>query len=95
MRETEKEADQYEDTGHLSGQTGPENLSERDNRQVSKLLHIIGDFERISDHAVNVVESAEEMRSKGLHFSPQAKQELNVLTSAVGEIMDLSLDAFP
>ena len=50
--------------------------------------------ERISDHAVNVVESAEEMRSKGLHFSPQAKQELNVLTSAVGEIMDLSLDAF-
>ena len=51
---------------------------------MSKLLHIIGDFERISDHAVNVVESAEEMRSKGLHFSPQAKQELNVLTSAVG-----------
>ena len=95
VRETEKEADQYEDMlGTYLVKLGLENLSERDNRQVSKLLHIIGDFERISDHAVNVVESAEEMRSKGLHFSPQAKQELNVLTSAVGEIMDLSLDAF-
>ena len=95
VRETEKEADQYEDMlGTDLVKLGRENLSERDNRQVSKLLHIIGDFERISDHAVNVVESAEEMRSKGLHFSPQAKQELNVLTSAVGEIMDLSLDAF-
>lgn len=95
VRETEKEADQYEDMlGTYLVKLGWENLSERDNRQVSKLLHIIGDFERISDHAVNVVESAEEMRSKGLHFSPQAKQELNVLTSAVGEIMDLSLDAF-
>ena len=95
VRETEKEADQYEDMlGTYLVKLGRENLSERDNRQVSKLLHNIGDFERISDHAVNVVESAEEMRSKGLHFSPQAKQELNVLTSAVGEIMDLSLDAF-
>ena len=95
VRETEKEADQYEDMlDTYLVKLGRENLSERDNRQVSKLLHIIGDFERISDHAVNVVESAEEMRSKGLHFSPQAKQELNVLTSAVGEIMDLSLDAF-
>ena len=95
VRETEKEADQYEDMlGTYLVKLGRENLSERDNRQVSKLLHIIGDFERISDHAVNVVESAEEMRSKGLHFSPQAKQELNVLTSAVVEIMDLSLDAF-
>lgn len=95
VRETEKEVDQYEDMlGTYLVKLGRENLSERDNRQVSKLLHIIGDFERISDHAVNVVESAEEMRSKGLHFSPQAKQELNVLTSAVGEIMDLSLDAF-
>ena len=95
VRETEKEADQYEDMlGTYLVKLGRENLSERDNRQVSKLLHIIGDFERISDHAVNVVESAEEMRGKGLHFSPQAKQELNVLTSAVGEIMDLSLDAF-
>ena len=95
VRETEKEADQYEDMlGTYLVKLGRENLSERDNRQVSKLLHIIGDFERISDHAVNVVESAEEMRSKGLHFSPQAKQELDVLTSAVGEIMDLSLDAF-
>ena len=95
VRETEKEADQYEDMlGTYLVKLGRENLSERDNRQVSKLLHIIGDFERISDHAVNGVESAEEMRSKGLHFSPQAKQELNVLTSAVGEIMDLSLDAF-
>lgn len=51
---------------------------------------MIGDFERISDHAVNVLESAEELRQKGLSFSEAAMDELRSLTGAVGEILDLS-----
>ena len=95
VRETEQEADQYEDMlGTYLVKMGSSNLSDKDSRQVSKLLHIIGDFERISDHAVNLVESAEEMRNKGLNFSVYAKRELEILTAAVSEIMDLSLEAF-
>ncbi|MDY3015504.1 MAG: Na/Pi cotransporter family protein [Evtepia sp.] len=95
IRETEQEADQYEDIlGTYLVKLGKVDLSGADSRQTAKLLHIIGDFERISDHAVNVLESAEEMRNKGLNFSPQARRELDVLTAAVGEIMDLSLEAF-
>ena len=95
IRETEQEADQYEDIlGTYLVKLGKLDLSGADSRQAAKLLHIIGDFERISDHAVNVLESAEEMRNKGLNFSPQARRELDVLTAAVGEIMDLSLEAF-
>ncbi|MCI6990702.1 MAG: Na/Pi cotransporter family protein [Clostridiales bacterium] len=95
VRETEQEADQYEDMlGTYLVKMGRSNLSKNDSQQVSKLLHIIGDFERISDHAVNLVESAEEMQSKGLNFSIYAKKELEILTAAVGEIMDLSLEAF-
>ena len=95
VRETEQEADQYEDMlGTYLVKMGRSNLSKTDSQQVSKLLHIIGDFERISDHAVNLVESAEEMQSKGLSFSVYAKKELEILTAAVSEIMDMSLEAF-
>ena len=69
-------------------------MNEADNHEVSKLLHMIGDFERISDHAVNIVESADEVTSKGLAFSEDAKKELGVMISAVSEILDLSLEAF-
>lgn len=95
VRETEQEADQYEDMlGTYLVKMGQSNLSGTDSRQVSKLLHIIGDFERISDHAVNLLESAEEMHRKGLTFSVYAQRELAILTAAVGEIMDLSLECF-
>ena len=95
VRETEQEADQYEDIlGTYLVKLGSSDLSGTDSRQSSKLLHLIGDFERISDHAVNVVESAEEMRNKSLAFSAQARRELDVLTAAVGEVMDLTLEAF-
>ena len=95
VRETEAEADQYEDMlGTYLVKLARADLSEENSQQVSKLLHIIGDFERISDHAVNLVESAEEMRSKGLRFSPAAQKELDILFAAVEEIMDLSLTAF-
>ena len=95
VRETEQEADQYEDMlGTYLVKLGRADLNAADSRETAKLLHIIGDFERISDHAVNLVESAEEIRNKGLSFSVYAKQELAVLTAAVGEVMDLALDAF-
>ena len=95
VRETEQEADQYEDMlGTYLVKLGRADLNAADSRETAKLPHIIGDFERISDHAVNLVESAEEIRNKGLSFSVHAKQELAVLTAAVGEVMDLALDAF-
>ena len=95
IRDDEERCDHYEDIlGTYLVQLSARKMGVDESEEATELLKSIGDFERISDHAVNVVESAEEMRSKGLHFSPQAKQELNVLTSAVGEIMDLSLDAF-
>ncbi len=95
VRRTESEADQYEDMlGSYLVKLGSSDLTAKDSRASAKILHIIGDFERISDHAVNVIESAEEMKSKGLHFSPEASQEMQVMTGAVGEIMDLALDAY-
>ena len=95
VRETEQEADQYEDMlGTYLVKLGRADLNAADSRETAKLLHILGDFERISAHAVNLVESAEEIRNKGLSFSVHAKQELAVLTAAVGEVMDLALDAF-
>ena len=62
--------------------------------EATELLKTIGDFERISDHAVNVLESAEELRDKELSFSDAAHRELSVLTAAVDHILTMSLDAF-
>lgn len=69
-------------------------LSENDSKIVSSMLHTIGDLERISDHAVNIVEAAEEMRSKKIKFSQQALRELPVIVNAVSEILDMSINAF-
>jgi len=69
-------------------------MSETDSAEANKLLHVIGDFERISDHAINVVNSAEEIHDKKLEFSGQAKKELNVLIDAVLEILELALASF-
>lgn len=70
------------------------NLSENDSKIVSSMLHTIGDLERISDHAVNIVEAAEEMHSKKIKFSQQALRELPVIVNAVSEILDMSINAF-
>ena len=95
VRETENEVDQYEDMlGTYLVKLSSQELSAHDSLATAKMLHLINDFERISDHAVNVVESGEEMKNKGLQFSEAAQAELAVLTAAVNEIMDLSLDAF-
>ena len=91
VRDLETKADVYEDTlgtylVKLSGCA----LSERDSEQVTKLLHIIGDLERISDHAVNVLESAEEMREKKIEFSAEAKRELSVMRAALAHIIEVT-----
>lgn len=95
IREYEDKVDKYEDSlGTYLVRVSSKNMSEDDSHEVSKLLHIIGDFERISDHAVNIIESAEEIKDKGLAFSDDAIAELKVMIGAVTETLDLSLAAF-
>ena len=95
VREAEEQTDHYEDIlGTYLVKLSTRRISASDSNEAAKLLKIIGDFERISDHAVNLVQSAEELGSKELALSTQASQELRVLTEAVDEILDLSLDAF-
>ena len=69
-------------------------LDKKESREVSKFLHTIGDFERIGDHAVNISHVAKEIQEKELTFSAEANRELEVLASAVDEIVTLSVDAF-
>lgn len=69
-------------------------LTKRDSLEVTKLFHMIGNLERLSDHAVNVAESAEEMHVKKVEFSATAKRELSVMLTAVQEIMDNAQMAF-
>lgn len=69
-------------------------VSDDDNAEAAKLLRLIGEFERIADHSINIVESAEELTAKSIEFSAQAKKELKVMTDAVKEILDLTLKSF-
>ena len=95
VRQAEEHSDHYEDIlGTYLVKLSTRRISASDSNEAAKLLKIIGDFERISDHAVNIVQSAEELGSKNLAFSPQASRELSILAGAVSEILDLSLDAF-
>ena len=95
IRDLEGKADNYEDAlGTYLVKLSGYDLDSRDSKQVTKLLHIIGDFERISDHAVNVLDSAEELRDKKIEFSKEAQREISVLRSAVAEILDITERAF-
>ena len=95
VRRAEEQTDHYEDIlGTYLVKLSTRRISASDSNEAAKLLKIIGDFERISDHAVNLVQSSEEMNSKEMRFSPEASRELGVLTGAVNEILDLSLDVF-
>ena len=95
VRESEDETDKYEDMlGTYLLKLGAEPLSDTASEEVTELLKLIGDFERIGDHAVNIIESAEELHDKQLEFSRSAKYELSVMTAAVGEVMDLAVKAF-
>ena len=87
--------DRYEDElGTYMVKLGGKNLSKSDSHTVSLLLHCIGDFERISDHALNISEVAQEIHSKGMAFSEEASRELKVMEDAVSEILYLSIHAF-
>jgi len=92
--DTESKVDEYEDKlGDFLVKLSAEDMNADDSREASTLLHLIGDFERISDHAVNLVESAEELNSKGLSFSAQGKKEIEVLYCALEEILQLTQTA--
>ncbi len=95
VREAEDKTDKYEDMlGTYLLRLGAEPLSDGDSEEVTELLKLIGDFERIGDHAVNIIESAEELHGKKLEFSQSAKYELSVMSAAVGEVLDLAVKAF-
>ena len=94
IREKENKVDMLEDAlGSYMVQVSSHSMNEQDSRQITKLLHIIGDYERISDHSVNIVESAEELRDKKVEFSGDAKKELSVLHSAIGQILEITRQA--
>lgn len=91
----EDKLDIYEDRlGSYLVEISQHGVSMDDIRTVSRLLHAIGDFERIGDHALNLQESAQELHEKGLHFSDSANEELNVLLAALAEILEKALDSF-
>ena len=91
IKEIEGKVDIYEDAlGSYLVKLSARDMSERDSREVTMLMHMIGDLERISDHAVNVVESAEELKDKNLTFSDAAKAELMAVRGAIEEIVNLT-----
>ena len=95
IRESEEKADHYEDIlGSFLVKLSRNQISDSDSIEVSRLLKAIGDFERISDHSVNILESAEELNEKGIVFTPDAKKELDNLCDAVSEILTLAYTAF-
>ena len=94
IREAENKVDVYEDVlGSYLVKLSSEDMDARDSHEVTKLLHIIGDLERISDHSVNLVDSAEEIKDKELVFSEEAEAELDVLFAAVAEIVTITEQA--
>ena len=95
IKEGESELDTYEDKlGSFLVKAAACALNESDSRDVSKLLHSINDFERIGDHALNIKNSADEMKDKALHFSAEAKDELSLLFRALNDVLSLSIDSF-
>ncbi len=95
VRDLEEEVDTYEDSlGTYLVKISNQDTSESDSHEVSKLLHMLSDFERLSDHAVNIVESAEEIHDKELRFSEDAIREIKIMIAAVKEILEMSVSAF-
>lgn len=95
VKALEGEVDIYEDRlGSYLVKLSGYDLSDTDSKQISKLLHTIGDFERISDHAVNVMEAAREIEEKRVPLSPEGVEEIKVATAAIREIMEIAIKAF-
>lgn len=93
--ELETRADKYEDAlGTYIMKISTKNLKKEDSEMLNVMLHCIGDFERISDYACNLCDSARELQQKNMQFSPKAETELDILSSAVREAVDISFDAF-
>lgn len=95
VEDAENAIDRYEDRlgTYLMKITGKE-LSQRQSEEVSKYLHTISDFERISDHALNICDAAREINAKSVVFSPEAERELRTLEQAITEILHLAVGAF-
>lgn len=95
VKHLEDKTDQYEDIigEYLVKLTG-HGISEADALESTKLHKMIGDFERLSDHSVNITESAQELKDKNITFSPQAEKELGILVAAVREIIRITKKAF-
>ena len=95
VRKLEEMIDKFEDIlGSYLVKLSAKRLSNEDSRSLSIILHCISDLERISDHAVNICDSLEEMRANKQEFSPKAKRELLVLVHAVRDIVEMTCDAF-
>lgn len=95
IRYKEDCTDHYEDIiGNYLVKLSSHQINEDESAKAAQMLRIIGDFERIADHAVNLLESAEELKDKGITFTETANAELKVLTDAVLEIANLSLNSF-
>lgn len=93
--QSEEEADRYEDAlGSYLMKLNGRDLSGRDGQIVTMLLHCIGDFERISDHALNIMKAAKELNEKSVEFSSIATEEITVMETAVREILTLAIEAF-
>ena len=95
VRDEEAKVDQYEDAlGTYLVKLSSRELSHADSQSVNTLLHTISDFERISDHSVNLLSSAEEIHAKNIAFSQDAHEELQVLEGAVQDVLSRTTDAF-
>ena len=95
VREEEEKVDKYEDAlGTYLVKLSSREMSHSDSQSVNTLLHTISDFERISDHSVNVLSSAEEIHAKSIEFSKDAQEELQVLEGAVQDVLSRTTDAF-
>lgn len=95
IKEIEDKLDRYEDRlGTYLVKLSTMSVSAQDSRVISKILHALGDFERLGDHAVNLFYAASEINRKGLSFTPAAKEELSVLTGAIREILTMTHECY-
>ncbi len=95
IRRGEKKADTYEDTiGDYLVKLSARDLTDEDSRELTMQLHLIGDLERLSDHALNILESAEELKDKKMSFSGAAQKEMQNIVAATTRILELSVNAF-
>ena len=95
VRDTEGITDKYEDKlGTYLVRLSSNNLTEEDSHAVSRMLHSLSDFERISDHALNISDIALEIKEKNIAFSDDAKREIITMMNALKEIMNITIDSF-